>query len=287
MILDVGPAPSVLWSSHTDTVHRKGGSQRIRYDRKTATVSLDPSSGSDCLGADCAAGVWLMLELIRANVPGRYVFHRAEEIGGHGSSYIAKQTPELLDGIRAAIAFDRRGTDEIITDQCVGKCASTDFAWSLAKQLGPRFRPSSWGSFTDVANYAGQVPECVNVAVGYDNEHSARETLDVAHLLTVRAALLDLDPAALVISREPGDMTWDVPARSSSGALDYVQARDGETWTDRDRWDRWLDRADNADSLRDLIRRNPDAIAHLLESYGFDAREVRNAIEEYQGSVNV
>ena len=45
---------------------------------------------SDCLGADDGAGVFLMLEMIDANVEGTYIFHRGEERGGWGSSQIAE-----------------------------------------------------------------------------------------------------------------------------------------------------------------------------------------------------
>jgi hypothetical protein len=40
---------------------------------------------SNCLGADCTTGVWLILEMIKANVPGVYVIHSDEEVGGKGA----------------------------------------------------------------------------------------------------------------------------------------------------------------------------------------------------------
>src|ERR1017187_3144400 len=69
--LTVGDAP-ILWCSHTDTVHKLPGKQRVLYGAGVASVE-----GSNCLGADCTTGVWLMLAMIRAKVSGTYIFHRA------------------------------------------------------------------------------------------------------------------------------------------------------------------------------------------------------------------
>ncbi len=109
--LTIGDAP-ILWSSHTDTVHNHSGKQAVTYGDGYATLNYDAKalSVSNCLGADCTVGVWLMLHMIRAGVEGTYVFHRSEEIGGLGSSYIANECPDRLDGMFAAIAFDRAGS---------------------------------------------------------------------------------------------------------------------------------------------------------------------------------
>src|SRR5690606_29717089 len=103
-ILRVGEWP-VLWSAHTDTVHKQGGRQQVRVCGQTAMVP----DGSNCLGADDGTGCWILLEMIRAGVEGLYVFQRAEETGCNGSRYIATHTAEQPDGIEEAIAFHRRG----------------------------------------------------------------------------------------------------------------------------------------------------------------------------------
>ena len=91
-ILQVGSLTDhpVLWSSHTDTVHRTAGTQKVIYGG--GLLSLHETSQASCLGADCTVGVWLMVNMIRRNVPGLYIFHASEEVGGLGSSYIAKHT---------------------------------------------------------------------------------------------------------------------------------------------------------------------------------------------------
>src|SRR5258708_19086192 len=129
---------TVLWSCHTDTVHRDGGRQKLAWRDKKLVIAA--GCKSNCLGADDTAGCWLMRELILAGVPGVYIFHRAEEIGGLGSSWIAKNTPGKLEGLQCAIALDRRGKRDVITFQAGGRCCSNTFADSLATQLDMDYR---------------------------------------------------------------------------------------------------------------------------------------------------
>src|SRR5208283_3170088 len=145
----IGDSP-VLWSCHTDSVHSTDGPQRVSIDQ-TGTIGLQSGETSSCLGADCATGVWLMRHMILAGVEGLYIFHRAEEIGGLGSRHIAQETPELLDGVRFAIAL------------------------SLAPHLPKGFSPDDTGLFTDTANYDHLIPECSNLSVGYHDAHSSSE----------------------------------------------------------------------------------------------------------------
>ena len=108
---EIGPpeiASRVLWSCHTDTVHDKGGTQRVIEDR--GLLFLPPRSKSSCLGADDTAGVFLMTEMIARNVPGRYVFHYGEERGCVGSDALVREAPAWLADIKIAIALDRKGT---------------------------------------------------------------------------------------------------------------------------------------------------------------------------------
>jgi hypothetical protein len=194
----------VLWSSHTDTVHSAGGMQGIIYGDGIAT-----SDSNDCLGADCTAGVWLMVNMIRAGVPGLYVFHRAEEIGGLGSQYIKEHTPEALHGIEIAIAFDRRGFRDVITYQGGQRTASDAFAASFSAALSAtgfrwqEYEASTGGTFTDTANYKRIVPECSNIAVGYLHAHGPDESQDVAFACDLLDSLIALDQSKLVAERDP------------------------------------------------------------------------------------
>lgn len=211
----IGTAP-IAYSSHVDTVHSAGGTQKIvRTD--DYVLKLHNASASNCLGADDTAGVWVMAEMIRAKRPGLYLFHRGEECGGKGSDFISKHTKHLVDGIQMMVAFDRKGYDSVITHQFSGRCCSDDFGKSLAAQLDNGFKREKkdlfkldkGGSFTDSANYTDLVAECTNVSVGYERQHSKSEELCMYHLVGLRKAMLHLDVDKLVIKRKPGEKVYD------------------------------------------------------------------------------
>ena len=191
---------TTLFSCHTDTVHRHPGTQKLVYDPGLNIIYKDDD---EPLGADDAAGIWVLLQLIEARVPGLYVFHRGEECGGLGSHFIASQTPGLFDGIQRAVAFDRRGRHDVITHQASGRCCSDAFALALADELRMGHKPSSLGIFTDTANYTDLIPECTNVSVGYEHEHTANEMLDLDYLELLAQSAIAVDWEGLTTQRQP------------------------------------------------------------------------------------
>jgi hypothetical protein len=241
-----GACSNVLWSCHTDTVHNAGGTQLVEAVGDTAI--LPNTSKSNCLGADDTAGVWLMCELIKARKPGLYIFHRAEEIGLVGSSYIADHTPELLQGIEIAIALDRKGTKDVITFQQGARCASEAFADSLSSGLGMDYHPSPDGVYTDTASYMGLVPECTNISVGYFAQHSRKEVQDLGHLDNLREALLALDLSKLEVARDPSVIDY------ASYGDDGSAYGGGGGWTDM-----FGDHDQGSNSHRDHNSLCPDA----------------------------
>lgn len=275
--LRIGKAP-ILWSSHTDTVHRKEGLQKLNVSEDGYITVLD----SGCLGADCTAGVWLMLNMILDGIEGLYVFHRAEEIGGLGSSWIAKNTPELLEGIQIAVAFDRRGTNSVITHQGGVRCASDAFAEALAGVLNGEmehgtFAPDDGGIFTDTDNYKELIPECTNLSVGYTDEHTKREKLDFWFLETLWEVIRGADFSSLPVVRNPADYEdlWD----------DYMADQNAEgflPWYAQEPANGAGKKGGSYEYLRDTIVEHPDATADLLESYGLKAADILELV--YGGS---
>lgn len=204
--VQIGESPTVLWSAHTDTVHRRHGRQTIAVSGDTVTIARN--SRSNCLGADNTAGVYMLREMILRGVPGHYVFHYGEEIGGLGSRDIAENVPDWVRKFSHAIAFDRRGTQDVITHQGYGRSCSDDLAWELAIALNTvdsrlEYYPSDRGIFTDTANYMELIPECTNVSVGYQNEHSPGETLDLGHVDRLLSAVCQINVSGLPVSRDP------------------------------------------------------------------------------------
>ena len=166
------------------------------------------------LGADDGAGIYILLELMRHKVPGRYIFTRGEECSGTGASYLAQNFD--FSPYKRSICFDRRGTTEVITHQGGERGASDAFGEALADALNQSqdllYMTSDAGVFTDNALWLHLVPESVNVACGYSGEHSKNEHLDLTHLEALAAAVIKIDWEALPTCREPGtdeDLVFD------------------------------------------------------------------------------
>ncbi|MGJ4945143.1 M28 family peptidase [Bradyrhizobium sp. HKCCYLS1011] len=248
-------SPTVLWSSHTDSVHHKSGYQKVHYDGKY--LRLPEKSKSNCLGADCAAGVWIMMEMIQAKVPGLYVFHAAEEIGCIGSSAIAEKAPEFLSGIQVAVAFDRRRLDSVITHQG-SRCCSDAFGKSIAAQLPEGYKLDDGGFVTDTKQYMPLVPECSNLSVGFYNEHQPIEKLDVGHLIKLRDHMVKIDQSKFVVERDP--KKFELPG-SVLGKLSNYRRKLPST-------------------VYDLVYANPGPIARFLQDeVGLSFKEVKSIIE--------
>lgn len=209
-------APSTtLFSCHVDTVDNpKDGElvegkvvqKMLTYDPNFGYIGLDPQSVAGCLGADDGAGIWLMLEMIKAKVPGGYIFHRGEERGGIGANAVLRGHIELLRKYELAIAFDRPNDSEVITHQGGQECASQKLGKALAGALnmyGLDYETSNRGVFTDTKVYRKVIPECINLGVGYSSQHSRQETQNYAMLTTLLAALLQINWDSLPIDRDP------------------------------------------------------------------------------------
>lgn len=202
-----------MFSAHTDTVHRhpKKGLEKIELQYQEVKILKNRNTlckeDGEPLGADDAAGVWLLMKMIEKGVPGTYVFHRGEERGGKGSDWISRNRQDWLRRFDRAIAFDRRGTSDIITHQSVGRCCSDEFARDLAFMLGGDYTPCDRGVFTDTANYVDFIPECTNISCGYYDEHTDSETLDLDHLFSMVEPLVDANWEALPVKRVPGTLS--------------------------------------------------------------------------------
>ena len=191
-----------LFVAHVDTVHRKTGANKVR--KTTSTWYADGAA----LGADDGVGCALLMHMMHAAVPGYYIFTQGEECGGIGSKHIAREYPLLLAEFDRAIAFDRKGTDSVISHQGYGRCCSDAFADALAAELNATdetlmYSADSTGVYTDTAEFTDIIPECTNVSCGYMYEHSDREQLDMIHFDLLAEAVLVIDWDALVTDRDP------------------------------------------------------------------------------------
>jgi hypothetical protein len=279
---------NVLWSSHTDSVHSYSGRQIVLKGDGLFMLKEKQPAAPSCLGADCATGVWIMRQMILRGIPGHYIFHRDEECGGLGSSWLAKNDPGLLDGVQFAIAFDRKGYDSVITHQG-RRTASDDFAKSIAAQLGGKFMPDDTGIFTDTQKYADIIPECSNLSVGYHNAHSSSEWQDYEFAADLLERVCALDVSKLVVARDPK-------------VVEYTPSY--HRWTDHyDDWDHgsWIkggtstrvttvfDQTDfgsksitigstNYQRLYNLLLDYPQELADILDTEGMDAETLADML---------
>lgn len=210
--VEIGAHNGVMFSCHTDTVHaiKDPVYQEIGLIEDHTLILMDKGK---VLGADDGVGMEIMLTMIEHKVPGLYVFHRDEERGGGGSSHIAKEE-WLLEGITKCIAFDRKGFTDVITHQFGMRCCSDEFAQELSRCLNLHddefeFEPDNGGTFTDSANYTHLVSECTNLAVGYLQQHTSKESTSLVFLDKLVSACVKLDWNALPAKRDPDTIEYD------------------------------------------------------------------------------
>jgi len=252
----------ILWSSHIDTVHdpkNKRIKQDVYLDSKANIIFIDEKK-ADCLGADDGAGVALMLSMIEHDVHGYYLFHRGEELGRIGSSKIAQFMTEHIATFTHAIAFDRRGTGSIITHQSMSRTCSDRLGDQLADLLGGSFKRDNTGSYTDTYSYYDLIPECTNISIGYDSEHSPRECLDLDHVISLSSAICSIDWAGidLITDRDPSALDdyyrGDWWSSYSFGGYDLsIYDLESMNMTDRYHYLKSLDKLDLVNLIEDLL----------------------------------
>jgi hypothetical protein len=208
----VGLSPTTLFSCHMDTVGdtstTKGERKKLTYDAALDIIALDKTSPGGSLGADDGVGVWIMLHMISQKVSGEYVFHVGEEVGCIGSRAMVDKEGTYLKKFEAAIAFDRPNDYEVITHQGGLRCASDKYGKALASALnanGMQFETSTKGVLTDTKQYRGLIAECINIGVGYSDQHSKGEWLNYDHALRLRDALCKVQWDALPVDRDPNE----------------------------------------------------------------------------------
>ena len=195
-------ASKTLFVAHVDTVHRQDGKNKIKKNKHYWHAK------GDVLGADDGAGVAILVHMLCAGIKGYYVFTQGEEKGGIGATFLRENDKDLLKQFDRAIAFDRRGLDSVITHQGWGRCCSDAFGEALCMELGKAndnlmHLNDDTGVYTDTAEFTDYIPECTNISVGYDHEHSQQESLNMVYFQQLANAVLLVDWEALPTERDP------------------------------------------------------------------------------------
>jgi len=194
----------VMFTSHLDTATSANTPVNHVFDG-----NIIKTDGKSILGADDKAGVTVMLYMIKNSIPGLYYFFLGEEVGCVGSKKVAEvQKKEKIEGINKVISFDRRGTTSVITYQTGRRCASDAFGQALAGQLNKaddsfEYIIDPTGVLTDSVQFISIYPECTNISVGYQSEHTFSETQNINHLEKLAEACLKVDWNSLPVERDP------------------------------------------------------------------------------------
>jgi len=293
-----GTPSRIAFTCHTDTVDNKIGDNTLHISPDGFVSVL----GGGVLGADDGAGMYILMEMILEQVPGRYIFFATEEQGRIGSQAYA-----MPDHIKICISFDRKGTDNLITHQMGERGCSDAFANSLIAELaqqGLPFVKDPTGSFTDSYSFFTKVPECINLSCGYYNQHTKQEKLDVKFVEDLLDSLINIDWDSLVVERDPtmqvydsygDDDGWDwLDKRMGFGKSSTVYTKTttttkvygkavsddhddhddfddddtrGNTATD-DLDDGWTANEAEYEQLLDYVQRHPDIAVSILQDYG-------------------
>jgi hypothetical protein len=275
----IGHKPSVAFMAHHDTVHKDSGKQVVVREGNFYKAHHT----SNCLGADCTTGVYIILKMIEAKVPGVYVVHGAEEIGCIGAAGMVASNPDWISHVDFAISFDRKGYDSIITHQLSERTCSEDFADSLANILDMDYRSDASGVYTDSNEYRSVIAECTNLSVGYFCQHTKAETQDINFVEMLIAQLIKADWSSLVVARDPsvteksvsGRQWWQDDWKYEGGPKSYYSGpKEVHRMIDPEHRD--------MEDMVDLIRNNPLEIARLLKDIGYDAYDLVDEVYNYK-----
>ena len=158
--------------AHMDTVHRLPVKE-LFYD-KDSNVMWSPQG----IGADDRAGIYSMFEIMGRGFKPTLILTTDEEIGGVGAAALAKDIKRITAKINFFIELDRRGSKDCVFYDCDNR----DFE-EYIESFGFE---TSMGSFSDIsiicpaAGVAG-----VNLSIGYYNEHSTSEYLNITQMFDV------------------------------------------------------------------------------------------------------
>jgi hypothetical protein len=168
--------------SHTDTVSSK-------KPKHISTINGVMTNPEGVLGADDRAGVYLIYEMMKKGVHAIFILTDLEECGGIGAtscSYDDYFQDLAMTNISCLIELDRENKNH---------CASYGFdnqeLFQIMHEKGGYHY--DYGSYTDVATLSGQCEiACVNLSVGYYNQHTKKEFLVLSELEATLNFVIDL-----------------------------------------------------------------------------------------------
>ena len=184
-----------LMCTHLDTIntHRKYKLTKediVLFDKD---IKLDKASKASCLGGDDRCGVYIALELLANGLPYAFGFFLDEEIGGVGSK---KYIPIMdTEHITALVGLDRKGSNDV----ALYGYDNSELTEIFEKQGYKK----AFGTFTDASNIAeGCDLACVNLSIGYYNEHTPHEQIKFSETQNTLTMLRKLEVIEALTSKQ-------------------------------------------------------------------------------------
>lgn len=163
---------------HTDTVRRTPDSPILQYYPDFNIVKAT----NGVLGADDRAGCYIVSELMEREVELAFLICDEEEVGGIGSREAIEDDvvfAYIYDNVSAFVGLDRKGHNQV----ALYGYESTEFEQEVLEDFFSKGYVEAMGTFTDASNLAGDTGICCcNLSIGYYNEHTGNEYLDITQM---------------------------------------------------------------------------------------------------------
>ena len=196
IIVNTNNMPKPMLCIHLDTTNGHSGVNKEDTHIEGSLITLKSTSKNKCLGGDDRAGLWIALQLIKSMQNGyipkdkySFGFFCDEEVGGLGSTAYLNSKHFKEHQHTCFIGLDRRNTQQGTPEMALYGCNNENLI-SLFKGA----YETHYGSFTDASNLAeGTSLACINLSVGYNNEHTREEYINFRDTLFTFKYLKDLE----------------------------------------------------------------------------------------------
>lgn len=184
-----GTEPTLCLVAHIDMIRRgdKAAGKIVEMNNGIVIAYRNKAKGRerDILGADDRAGCFALLQIMREDPRPNILLTNHEEVGGRGARVFAHDT-NLWKHFKLFIEFDRHGCNHYVQ--------YNDNPQSMHSWLANfGIKNDGYGSYSDIATISGHtnIPS-FNMAIGYTNQHSDRESLDISamNLAISKASLM-------------------------------------------------------------------------------------------------
>jgi hypothetical protein len=177
-----GDGNTILLSAHMDVV-----ASDINPDSEIIKTGPIWKRKSGILGADDRAGIAIIMNILKELKPRDFTgtlkiaFTVEEEIGQYGAENIDNS---FFDDIDCAISLDRRHASDIVTRSGYQDYCSPEFGQFFERVSRGMFGPDDGyrcvqGGISDLRVWSEQSVDSVNLSVGFYNEHTSGEYLNV------------------------------------------------------------------------------------------------------------